>query len=61
MIADLGIDLIEYIIIRFAVEANGKTKVKFLEALKEMEKTLGMNPNERRRNIVKVISDIDRL
>jgi hypothetical protein len=61
MIADLGIDLIEHVIIRFAMEVNRKTKVKFLQALKEMEETLGVNPNGRRRNIIKIISDIGRL
>jgi hypothetical protein len=61
MIADLGIDLIEHVIIRFTVKANGKTKVKFLQALKEMKKTLGVNPNERRLNIVGIISDVGRL
>jgi len=61
MIADLGIDLIKDIIVRLAMEPDGEAKAKFLQALKEMKKTLGVNPDERRWNIIEIVRDISRL
>ena len=58
MIANLRIDLIKDIVVRFAMESDEDAKAKFFEALQQMEKMLVVDPNHRGWDIINVVGNI---